>query len=62
MYDQKHKEGKNLLEITREIFNIKNHPDNHPAYNDKVNKYYERVKRANRSAISILKSVEDIGA
>ena len=60
VYDKKHKEGKSLLEITRIIFNIKNHADNHPSYSKTVNSNYQQVKRANRSAIAILKNVEDI--
>jgi len=62
IYDKKEKEGKNRLEITRELFNIKDHPDNRPIANDKVNASYQQVKRAYDKACKILKNIEESAA
>lgn len=59
VYDKK-KEGNNLLGITREIYGIEESPYNHPNYDETVNAYYNRVKRAYKSAYKIINKVEEM--
>jgi hypothetical protein len=50
-------EGKPLLQITREIYNLPE--DAHPAYDENADLLYKRVKRAYRKACQIIKLIEN---
>jgi hypothetical protein len=59
VYD-KRKDGNKLIEITREIYGLKKRSDKDSKFDDKEDVYYQRVKRANKSACKIITIVEQM--
>jgi len=57
IYDLNHKQGKNLLRITKEIFGIKDNPDYNPAYCNTTKALYEQVRRAFEKAKKMISEV-----
>lgn len=58
VYDLKHKKGKNLLQVTKDLFDFG--PGENPAYNERLKARYEQVKRLYKKAEVVVSQVRPL--